>query len=345
MRKISALVCLVVALGMAETPSSATGRIAFVNDEFQIVAIDADGQNMVQLTDNDGGNYDPVWSPDGRRIAFFSFSNQDGDLEIFVMDADGGNQTQLTFNDNEDQEPVWSPDGRRIAFISNYWCPGSENRDDWDWDISVVDADGENLSQLTNNTANDDDPSWSPDGRRIAFLSDRNGGLDNIFVMDADGRNVTQLTDYPHSIDEELAWSPDGSRIAFISSRDMFLSEIFVMDADGSNQTQLTNNGAAVRQLAWSPDGSHIAFQLPFNDDFEIFLIDSDGQNQRRLTDMGGFLGGSKPVWSPDGNSIVFASCCDGDNELYVIDVDGNNLTKLTDNEGFDSDPAWCPVE
>jgi TolB protein len=156
MRKITVLVCLLFAVGMAESDSSATGRIAFSSYRDglpKILVMDADGGNQTQLTFNDSFDYAPAWSPDGRRIAFDSFDRDGGDMEIFVMDADGSNQTQLTNNTSNNIQPAWSPDGRRIAFSSNR---------DGDDEIFVMDADGGNQTQLTNNTSQDTYPAWCP---------------------------------------------------------------------------------------------------------------------------------------------------------------------------------------
>ena len=133
---------------------------------------------------------------------------------------------------------VWAqtPQKAQIAFYSN--------RDGND-EIYVMNADGNNPHNLTNNPANDSGPAWSSDGKMIAFFSDRDGNYE-IYVMDADGNKQRNLTNNP-AMDMDPAWSPDGKTIAFSSYRDSDW-KIYVMDADGNNQRRLTNNPS---QDAW----------------------------------------------------------------------------------------------
>src|SRR6476659_3848947 len=139
------------------------------------------------------------------------------------------------------------------------------------------------LVRLTNNNAQDSSPSWSADGRRIAFASNRDGKTE-IYIMDADGSNVSRLTN--NSTDDDFPrWSPDGRRILFHSNRDGN-GETYVMNADGANQTRLTIDTADDRGASWSPDGKRIAFASnrgntnPYN--FDIFVMDADGSNVRK---------------------------------------------------------------
>ena len=283
----------------------AQARIAFASDRdgnWEIYVMDVDGGNPRNLTNDRNDDRDPSWSPDGKRIVFFS--NRDGHVidgrptsDIYVMDADGGNPQNLTNDRNDDRFPSWSPDGKRIAFVSDRDGPPRY------FDIYVMDADGGNLQRLTSDPRDDRNPSWSPDGERIVFGARREGHFETkfavtyeIYVMDADGGNQQRLTENRKN-DWEPSWSPNGERIAFASDRkgDLVNIEIYVMDADGGNQQRLTEN----RKNDWQPS------------------------------------------WSLDGERIAFVSDRDGNSEIYVMDADGGNPQNLTNNPHSDINPAW----
>jgi Tol biopolymer transport system component len=181
-------------------------------------------------------------------------------------------------------------------------------------------------------------PKWSPDGKKISFISDRYGEED-IYIMNPDGTGQTKLTESTAS-DSGAAWSPDSQKIAFHSAKDGNL-EIYVMDSDGSDQTRLTDHPADDRFPAWSPDGKKIAFISNRDGNGEIYCIDVNSSRLIRLTENTG--GDGQPSWSPDGKRIAFQSSTGKNVDIYTMNADGSEKTKLTDNPALDAFPAWSP--
>ncbi len=310
------------------SPAKVNGRIAFSSRQphlwseteqfyYQIYTVNPDGSAVQQITNTGKDNFSPAWSPDGTKIAFAS-RRDSLFLEIYVMNADGSNAVRLTNNaTTEDFEPAWSPDGTRLAFTAVYTSgilhddlsspppvPTAHNGAD----VFVVNADGSNLTKLTTNSGTASwGPTWSPDGSRIAFASDRDGNPE-IYVMNANGTNQTRITNHI-ARDFDPAWSPDGTRIAFASNRNDTQcctnsnNEIYVMKPDGSSVTRLKNAPNFDSQSpAWSPDGTRITFHRQSKDippnTWVVAAMDADGSNQRNIA---AFYPGDaiQPDWQP----------------------------------------------
>jgi len=265
-----------------------SSKIAFHSTrdgDFQIYVMNPDGSGVSRVTNDTGGSIDPVWSPDGKRIAYANFHS--GRSEVFVINVVGTGETQLT---TEGGFPgAWSPDGTRIAFANN---------SDGDDEIFTMNPDGSGVTRLTDNTFRDSPSAWSPNGAQILFQSDREDGDEEIYVMNADGGGVTRLTHSPGRDEGDRAgWSPDGARIVFSSDRDGGQLHVFVMNADGSGVTQLTSGDFVDDDPVWSPDGQQIAFHSTRDGgDEDIFVMNADGSGVTQLTFNDGVFD-AVPVW------------------------------------------------
>lgn len=211
-------------------------------------------------------------------------------------------------------------------------------------EIFLANSNGTGVTRLTFNSVRDADPAWSPDGRRIAFTSDRSDGR-QIWLMDANGSNLVQRTS-AEAPNYQPAWSPNGHRIAFVSDRSGN-PDIYVMsaDEDGSSAVRLTTNVGVDADPAWSPDGSKIAFTAERNGGRAIWVMNADGSGVTRLTNAQSSMSFSQPAWSPNGNSIAFSliDCsyyygCE--NAVGVMNADGSNSRVLA-AATTDAHPTW----
>jgi len=272
----------------------------------------------------------------------FVFLDEWADYQaIFVADSNGVKLKRISPQNSIDRDPAVSPDGKKIAISGS--IPNGNGSD-----LYVMNADGTNRIRITTDPDGtgrmagwSEQPAWSPDGKRIAFVGYSQNEL-QIFVMNADGTGIKQITHWEAS-SASPEWSADGKRILF--ARDMVGWEnkgIFEIDVDGSNVRQLTS-GYRDRRPTRSPDGSRIAFVRDFQDSrgMSLFVMGSDATDLKRLAD--GLYWGANPAWSPDGNSIAFgvtssSKMCDyyDDGVLYPC---GNEFKRV----GLDGtiDPAW----
>jgi Tol biopolymer transport system component len=197
-------------------------------------------------------------------------------------------------------------------------------------DIYVSDSSGVGAVNLTNNSANNSSPVWSPDGSKIAFVSFRNGN-NEIFVMNQNGTNPTRLTTNTVS-DTDPSFSPDGTKILFVSTRDGN-NEIYTMNVDGTNPVRLTNYARSDTQPKFSPDSSKIVFVRENVDsqgitNYSIFRMNADGSNVIQLTTD---VNDSSPSFSPDGNRILFQIFDNASflSKFITINPDGSNLNVI----------------
>ena len=277
------------------------------------------------------------------KIAFQSRASVD-QATITVAYADGSN----TFSLASGAAPTWSPDGAKIAFTPiDYYC------DYYYYDcyyyyagLAVMNGDGSGRVQLTTD-GTDTQPTWSPDGTKIAFTSSRSG-RSAVYVMSAvaNAGAPTLLTDAPQSVSKP-AWSPDGNRLAFTCVVDGGNSDICVINANGTGFTRLTSDPGQDVAPAWKPDGSRIAFATTrYGVAYELATMTPDGGDVTRLSPG---TAAWDPAWKPDGTKIVVANVvCDtppfsgcSSRGLLVMNAAGAVLTTLT--AGADYAPSWRP--
>ena len=247
--------------------------------------------------------YGPIaWAPDGKYTAYHvrtpqapfvtfiyvetpvilpEFLGPRPIIQIKEVTKRFGGQTYLS--------PKWSPDGKRLALTS------TDGSLDGMTDVCVMDIEGIALKNLTLSPGRDEVGSWSPDGSKIVFFSNRDGN-EEIYVMGSNGRKQVNLTNHP-ALDAAPTWSPDGTQIAFHSNREGGQDDIYVMNPDGSNVVNLTRlHPWEDRAPAWSPDGRWIAyhaFQVGQRPD--IYVMDANGGNRVQLTKHPG--SDTDPTW------------------------------------------------
>jgi Tol biopolymer transport system component len=344
----------------------------------EIFRMNLDGTGVRQLTFNKVDDFGPILSPDGTRVVYASHgvqpSNPEGDWEVYAMNAsDGKGKKNLSNNraDVEDYDPVFSPGGKRIAYTT---YGKQDSNSEGDPEVYVVNAlDGTGNKNLTDNgvevsgayPVGDFDPDFSPDGKRIAYLSEskqpsNQQGDSEVYVMNAlDGtgqKNLTDTTDSIHDIHPDV--SPDGGKVAYTSQGDQISNQegdgdIYVMNAtDGLGRKNLTNNGPGVVDdyPRFSPGGKKITYQSygeqdsNLQGDPEVYRLNAlDGADQVNLTNNGTGVSDHYPYFSRDGTKVFYESVgmqssnLQGDKEIYRLNTsDGKGKRNLTDNDAFD---------
>jgi Tol biopolymer transport system component len=267
----------------------------------EIYLIQPDGTELTRLTSDPSVDSDPAWSPDGTKIAFRS--RRGGSSDIFIMGADGSTPINIIKDrpDSMDDEfsPAWHPEGLMLAIYTDRFLPPMG---DCRGSLGVhhlafipLEEEKPTIRHFDDLSGEQSSPTWSPDGKTLAFSSICNENNARIYLWNLDSREITRLTNRDTNA-AGPAFSPVEQFLAFSSVRER-ASDIFILDLKTGEVRNLTQSEHSDRQPTWSPDGRQIAFTRNVDGNDDIFVIDIDGRNLLRLTDHPSR--DILPAWSP----------------------------------------------
>ncbi|HEY6120947.1 MAG TPA: winged helix-turn-helix domain-containing protein, partial [Pyrinomonadaceae bacterium] len=301
------------------------------------------GAREVQLTSG-GQNFEPAFSPDGTLVAFYSRQRRG----IWIVPTSGGAAKQLT---NFGSHPAWSPDGSRIAFqsdplfdlgfnVSNAFPPSTI------WTIAVDHGEPSQITHAGNPLGGHGAPSWSPDGRRIAFdASDT--AIESVWSVSADGKDVKKLSgDLRNAAD--VIYAPDGRSVYFVTDRGESIQQLNLSQTGepaGSPRKLLDASGSRIRQLSVSADGKHLVYSaLSTSSDLwsnQISVTGAGVSNPPVPLTQNKNTRNSWPAFSPDGKRIAYMVYSVGASfEVWIMDRDGSNRSQLSTDT---ANPTWFP--
>ena len=259
------------------------GGTVLNRDVKEVYIADYDGANARRITANRQLNIMPVWSPDGRAVAYTSYRR--GYPDVFVAMIYDGVQQEPTKGGTQNWLPVFSPDGNRIAFTSNR---------DGNAELYIMNRDGSGVRRLTNHPAIDTTPTWSPTGTQIAFTSDR-AGQPQIYIVGADGLNLRRLTT-AESYADRPTWSPAPFNEIAFAARTGPGYDIKIYDLATGVTRQITFGEGTNESPAYSPNGRHLAFTSTRGGrGVQVYTIGRDGRGLKQITREGNNY---TPSWS-----------------------------------------------
>ncbi len=290
-----------------------------------------------------------------------------GQSEIYIMNDDGKHVQQLNYTPLPEYNPRWSPDGKHITFVRNLGSV-AEPRQLQQFDIFIMNADGSNERRLTFHPKNDGFPTWSPDGKHIAFTSTRIG-RGEIHILEIASGNIRQLTknEDGNAYSSAPSWSPDGQGIVHEQVITSGGRHIYITDVDGKNTRPFLKGDQPHRvgdtviskyTPRWSPDGTHVMY---FEDHlrFEpaktvrianhLIIVDKNGRNPKKLKIPESWWLHSA-CWAWNGTYILFAGEANGfqnegkrNYEIYRYHLLSGEIKQITDTPHKEYDPHWVP--
>jgi Tol biopolymer transport system component len=328
--------------------ASPDGQTLIFDLQNHLWSMPATGGTAKQLTDDFVEPGRPHWSPRGDLVAFQSYAT--GTFHIWVMKPDGTGLRQLTDGHGDDREPHFSPDGTRIAFASDRAFKGrnAATATAGDYDIWVVDVASGALTQWTSSPADEFEPTWSPDGSEIVYVSGTGATGTSILASDAIGNTRTLVTAPTDSRVNSPVMSPDGSSVAY----EQFAANKSTLMVSG--QQIGTSNDVfpfhatwlSADRLLYAADGkirisslSGATDDVPFTARYRLLRprverkrFDFDSHRPRQAK---GIVG---PTLSPDGTQVLFQAL----NQIWLMKI-GGHPHQLTDDSYYKCDPSWAP--
>lgn len=241
-------------------------------DVKEVYIADYDGANQRRITVGRQLNATPVWSPDGRSIAYTSWRT--GFMDIYISNIFQGTMLTPAKGTASSQNflPAFSPDGKMIAFTSTR---------DGNSEIYVMNRDGSGLRRLTSHPAIDTTPTWSPSGTQIAFTSERSGSP-GIYTVGVDGLGLRRIS--ADSYSDRATWSPPPLNEIAYAARTGPGYDIKILNIESGKTRQITFGEGSNESPAWAPNGRHLAFTSTRAGRTQVFTVDLDGRNVRQIT-------------------------------------------------------------
>lgn len=310
------------------------GALIYEGDDGDIYKVNADGTDLVNLTNDPGQDSKPSWSSDGTKIIFTS--DRSGTSSIYVMDLNGNNVTMVSNGVDAADQPSFSYDGTRIAY--------RQNGDD----LVVANADGSAANQIV--TGSVVRYVWAPSGLQLGYsYEDPDDDSIDLMAVNVDGTNPYTVLE-TESMAFYQSWAPDGNKIAYaLFDTDTYTGELYSINPDGTDNFQVTHTGSSlniyVGSSSWSQDSTRIAFAILDLDTSMLngMVVNADGTNQHIV--LSNVLGMS---WSPDNTQLLALGADPGTGALVTANPDGSNrqdiMATSNINFGITLPFSWQPL-